>query len=205
MSPFTEKAEGSAAFRSPARLRRPKVRRRRAAHGSDKHLGYFSPRSWLSRARRGECEQPNAIANKAFNRRAPSTDFWALCAVDRRNGPMSRRAGLVAQIGRRDAARSRRGRRRIGNGSETFYCKAAASASQYSARNFSFIFGALTALLATAPPSITETAAANGDTRTINLFYVHTGESILRPIWSTANTIRRRCNNSTGSARLAQQ
>jgi uncharacterized protein YcbK (DUF882 family) len=27
-------------------------------------------------------------------------------------------------------------------------------------------------------PSMTETAAANGDTRTINLFYVHTGESI---------------------------
>ncbi len=55
---------------------------------------------------------------------------------------------------------------------------ASVRASRYSARNFSFIFGALTALLATAAPSITETAAANGDTRTINLFYVHTGESI---------------------------
>ena len=55
---------------------------------------------------------------------------------------------------------------------------ASVRASRYSARNFSFILGALTALLATAAPSMTETAAANGDTRTINLFYVHTGESI---------------------------
>ena len=55
---------------------------------------------------------------------------------------------------------------------------ASVRASRYSARNFSFILGALTALLATTAPSMTETAAANGDTRTINLFYVHTGESI---------------------------
>jgi uncharacterized protein YcbK (DUF882 family) len=55
---------------------------------------------------------------------------------------------------------------------------ASVRASRYSARNFSFVFGALTALLATMAPSMTETAAANGDTRTINLFYVHTGESI---------------------------
>jgi uncharacterized protein YcbK (DUF882 family) len=55
---------------------------------------------------------------------------------------------------------------------------ASVRASRYSARNFSFILGALTALLATMAPSMTETAAANGDTRTINLFYVHTGESI---------------------------
>ena len=55
---------------------------------------------------------------------------------------------------------------------------ASVRASRYSARNFSFILGALTALLATTAPSMTETAAANGDTRTINLFYVHTGELI---------------------------
>ena len=51
-------------------------------------------------------------------------------------------------------------------------------ASRYLARKFSFVLGALTALLATMAPSMTETAAANGDTRTISLFYVHTGESI---------------------------
>ncbi len=55
---------------------------------------------------------------------------------------------------------------------------ASVRASRFPARNFSFIWGALTALLATITPSMTETAAANGDTRTINLFYVHTGESI---------------------------
>ena len=55
---------------------------------------------------------------------------------------------------------------------------ASVRASQYLARNFSFILGALTALLGITAPSMTETAAANGDTRTINLFYVHTGESI---------------------------
>jgi uncharacterized protein YcbK (DUF882 family) len=55
---------------------------------------------------------------------------------------------------------------------------ASVRASRYSVRNFSFILGALTALLAITAPSMTETAAANGDTRTINLFYVHTGESI---------------------------
>ncbi len=38
--------------------------------------------------------------------------------------------------------------------------------------------GALTTALAMLAPSVTETAVANGDTRTINLFYVHTGESI---------------------------
>ncbi|MGA8171699.1 MAG: DUF882 domain-containing protein, partial [Methylocystis sp.] len=38
--------------------------------------------------------------------------------------------------------------------------------------------GLLAASLATLAPSITETAVANGDTRTINLYYVHTQESI---------------------------
>jgi len=42
----------------------------------------------------------------------------------------------------------------------------------------SLILGALTVLLAAMTPSLTETAIANGDTRTINLFYVHTQESI---------------------------
>ncbi len=42
----------------------------------------------------------------------------------------------------------------------------------------SLVFGGLTVLLAAMTPSLTETAVANGDTRTINLFYVHTQESI---------------------------
>ena len=51
-------------------------------------------------------------------------------------------------------------------------------ASRNSVRNFSLVVGALTTLLATLAPSMTETAVANGDTRTLNLFYVHTGESL---------------------------
>lgn len=55
---------------------------------------------------------------------------------------------------------------------------ASVRASRKSVRIFSLVLGALTTLLATLAPSMTETAVANGDTRTINLFYVHTGESI---------------------------
>jgi len=40
------------------------------------------------------------------------------------------------------------------------------------------LWGTLALLAATLPPSFTETAVANGDTRTINLFHSHTQESI---------------------------
>ena len=47
-----------------------------------------------------------------------------------------------------------------------------------STRVLTLLVGALTTALAMLAPSVTETAVANGDTRTINLFYVHTGKSI---------------------------
>ena len=40
------------------------------------------------------------------------------------------------------------------------------------------LWGTLALLATTLPPSFTETAVANGDTRTINLFHSHTQESI---------------------------
>jgi uncharacterized protein YcbK (DUF882 family) len=43
---------------------------------------------------------------------------------------------------------------------------------------FSLSAGAFSALLAALTPSLTETAVANGDTRTINLYHAHTQESI---------------------------
>jgi len=43
---------------------------------------------------------------------------------------------------------------------------------------FSLMAGALTVLVAASTPTLTETAVANGDTRTINLYHAHTQESI---------------------------
>ncbi len=97
---------------------------------------------------------------------------------------MSRRADRASGAGKSAGSREmrtarRQARRRIGIWERDILLQGACvRASRYLARNFSFILGALTALLATMAPSMTETAAANGDTRTINLFYVHTGESI---------------------------
>jgi uncharacterized protein YcbK (DUF882 family) len=96
---------------------------------------------------------------------------------------MSRRADRASSVGKSAGSREMRTARRRAPAHwkwerDILLQGASVRASRYSVRNFSFILGALTALLATMAPSMTETAAANGDTRTINLFYVHTGESI---------------------------